>query len=105
MFFTNKSDERQGAFLLYERRVRQLTEKTFKNEWIENSQYRGPDYVLDHKVSIKECFDREVPIEVAAHVCNLQIVSKEYNLKKGSKSTMTADELIEEVADRDSGLF
>jgi len=105
MFFSNNSDLRRASFLLYEEKVRKLTEKNFKKEWIENKHLRGTDYVLDHKVSIKECFEREVPIEIASHICNLQIVSKEYNLRKGSKSTMSAEELIEEVANRDADLF
>jgi len=105
VLFKNEKEERQAAYLLYEKRVRQLTEKVFKREWFENKNIRGADYVLDHKVSIRECFENDIPIEWAAHECNLQIVSKHYNLQKGSRSSITIQELIEEMIQRDSDLL
>jgi len=104
MLFQNKTEERQAAFLLYEKKVRQHTEKVFKKEYIDNKKYRGQDYVLDHRVSIKECFEHALPIEFAAHLCNLEIVPKKYNLEKGSRCSITIEDLIAEIAQRESDL-
>jgi len=105
MLFKNQKEERQGAFLLYEKKVRQQTEKTFKREWIDNKEFRGKDFHLDHLLSIKDCFINNVPVEFAAHECNLQIVSKEHNQRKGRKSTITVSELFERITERESDIL
>ena len=105
MLFKNRKEEMDAAFLLYERKVRQQTEKTFKREWVDNKEFRGNECHLDHLLSIKECFENQVPVEFAAHECNLQIVSKEYNQRKGTKSSITVSELYERITERESDIL
>jgi hypothetical protein len=87
----------QACFLFYSNLVRKLTEKTFKKEYIENKLLRGKGWVLDHKLSIKECFEQGVPPNMASHVCNLEMMPEKENLSKGSKSSITFQELLEEI--------
>jgi hypothetical protein len=97
----NDNELERAAFLLYSEKVRRMTEKTFKREFVENRDLRGKGWHLDHKLSIKECFLNEVPPEMAAHICNLEMTPQEYNAKKGAKSTITFGELIEMVTEYD----
>jgi hypothetical protein len=97
----NNKDMERATLLLYSEKVRKLTEKTFKREFVDNRELRGNGWVLDHKLSIKECFLNDVPPEMAAHICNLEMVPTEYNAKKGAKSTITFGELIEMVTEFD----
>ena len=101
MFFKKLSDKEQkeAEFLLYSKQVRALTKSNLKTYVID--EYVDGDRVVDHKVSIKACFEAELPVYVASHPYNLQGVSSEYNLKKGSKSTMLPEELLEHVVDSD----
>jgi hypothetical protein len=102
MLFKNtkltKQEQERAEFLLYSDKVRKLTEKTFKHEYIDNKELRGKGYHLDHKLSIRSGYDQGVPPEMVAHVCNLEMVSSEYNASKGAKSTLTFEELIEMVS-------
>jgi hypothetical protein len=101
MLFNNKDIER-GKYLVYAETVRKLTEKTFKHNYIENKDKRKEGWHLDHKVSIKECYLNDIPPNIAADALNLQVVPPKYNLQKGSRSLMSAWELMEEVIERDS---
>lgn len=74
----------------YARKVRLLTESTYA-KYIETI---NPDnhprtlcgvengYQLDHIVSIRECFDSGISIEMCADVTNLQMIPWERNLQK-----------------------
>lgn len=95
----SNADQQRAEYLLYNEQVRKLTERTFKREFIDNKNLRGKGWSLDHRLSVKECFLNEVPVEMASHVCNLEMVPTEYNLSKGSKSTITFTELIELVTE------
>ena len=98
----SEKDYERGKYLVYAEEVRKLTEKTFRKEFIENSELRGYDWQLDHKVSVRDCYINEIPPGIAAHVCNLQMVPRGYNQHKGSRSSITASELIEEATSFDS---
>lgn len=99
--FFNKSEEERGAWLLYAEKVRKLTEHTFKREHFENKELRGKGYVLDHMLSVRHCYEEGVPPDMAAHVCNLAMVSTEYNSSKGRRSSITFTELIESITEYD----
>jgi hypothetical protein len=103
LFKMSKEEEERARFLLYSDKVRKLTEKTFKREFIENKELRGKDWVLDHKLSIKQCYLNGVPETMAAHICNLEMVPRKYNAQKGSRSNITFTELIEMVTDYEDG--
>lgn len=44
------------------------------------------DFVLDHKISIKTCFHKNISIEDAAHESNLRIIPYTWNSKKMSRN-------------------
>jgi len=98
----NDEDFKRAEFLLYEEKVRKLSNKTFRKEYFEQKGYRGKGLELDHKLSIKDGFDQDVPIETMAHPLNLRLITAKANKQKGSKSTVTFSELIEEISTRDS---
>lgn len=96
------NDLETAKYLLYEKKVRQLTEKTFRKEWITGKQLRGKGYVLDHRLSISDCYKNQVPVDIAAHHCNLEIITEEENRRKGKQSSITFSELIIEITENES---
>lgn len=83
-----------GTFDAYCRVVRRLTEITYKthqNILNPDNQLRvrskdGVDgYQLDHIVSVKLCFSKNVPAELCASLDNLQMLPRMDNAKKWSK--------------------
>ena len=102
--FSGKDLER-AKYLLYDEKVRKLSEQVFKREYLENKDLRGADWHLEHKLSVKECYENGVPIEMAAHICNLEVVPKSYNLQKGRKSSITFSELIEMVTEYEDNII
>jgi hypothetical protein len=99
VFFLNKNEEERGSWLVYSEKVRKLTEKTFRREWIEHSDLRGKGWSLDHKLSIRQCYDEGIPPDMASHLCNLEMVPSKYNSSKGSRSSITFTDLIEMVTE------
>lgn len=95
----------QAKLLWYSNEVRKYTEKTLKKEFLKDSNLRGQDFSVDHKLSIKECYDNDIPIFIAGHECNLEIITKMDNLIKGSKSSITPEELWEEYNQRENDLL
>jgi|TARA_B100001059_G_C17794817_1_gene562397 hypothetical protein len=91
-------------WLFYSYQVRNLTEKTIRREFLDNSNLRSKDFHCDHKLSILEGFKQGVPVEIMADICNLEIIPKTENLKKGSKSSITFNELLEEISQREYDL-
>jgi len=94
--------ENRGNWLLYQETVRRLTEKSIREEYLENVQHRSRQYHVDHLLSIREGFEQDVPPDLVAHICNLRVVHARDNLRKGQKSSLTFSELLEEITERDS---
>lgn len=103
MEFTQEQMER-AKYLLYRELVQKETEKNVKREYLEFSDLRSAYFHIDHRASIKECYNNEVPVEIAGHICNLEVLKKSENLCKGSKSSITIQELYEQCMQRDSDL-
>lgn len=89
----NRRDYDVRKFKGYAKEVRALSEQTY-NENIRKLNPHGfkrglagteGAYHLDHKIPIIECFKRGWPPEKAATVENLQLLSWEDNLSKGSQ--------------------
>jgi len=97
-----RSIEEQKEFLWYEHQVRKLSEKNYRKEYLDGKKYRGKGYELDHRMSIVECFEQEVPVECAGHICNLKLIPKQQNRSKGRYSELTFQELLDEIVERDS---
>jgi hypothetical protein len=91
----------RAKFLLYCENVRKLSEKNFRRYYVDNKELRGNEYHLDHKLSILEGFTKGIPEEIIADIANLEIIKKGDNLRKGSKSSITFDELLDIIVERD----
>jgi hypothetical protein len=79
--------------------VRYLTRFNFnKNlEKIENSKLKLNDskkFHIDHIYSISDGFINNIDYRIIASHHNLRVITKDENLKKGSKSDITSDELL-----------
>jgi hypothetical protein len=76
---------------LYSLRARLLT-GICHNRWF---PIYGSDFQLDHKYSIRWGYLNRVPLEVISNRNNLALVRKSYNLRKGSKCSISLSELWE----------
>ena len=76
---------------LYSLRARLLT-GIFRHRWF---PIYGSDFQLDHKYSIKRGYLNSVPLEVISNRSNLALVRTSYNLRKGSKCSISLSELWE----------
>lgn len=54
-------------------------------------------YAIDHIVSIKDCWENNLPVTIASNINNLQIIDSKANLKKGSSSSMSIEELLSKI--------
>ncbi|GAA4509157.1 hypothetical protein GCM10023172_42260 [Hymenobacter ginsengisoli] len=69
----------------YGRKVRSLTKQQPLDQ-VPGIELRGPDYHLDHTVSIVAAWEAGWTPEQCADVSNLQILPKQENLDKGTAS-------------------
>jgi hypothetical protein len=91
--------EKIKRFKIYNKKVRYLTRFNFnKNlEKIENSKLKLNDskkFHIDHIYSISDGFINNIDYRIIASHHNLRVITKDENLKKGSKSDITSDELL-----------
>ncbi len=83
--------EKQGEFKVYQTKVRALS-KTVDVSHLPNISKRGKtfgDYNVDHKYSVLQCFLDKVPIAVASSIHNLQCITREANLVKAEKCSIS----------------
>lgn len=52
-------------------------------------------YHVDHRLSILDAWNANLPAEIVNHPANLQILEAKTNSRKGSKSTITVEELLD----------
>lgn len=96
-----KHDYSREEFGGYSKEVRLLTNRVLRNypdmilgnENIDKISIDG--YHLDHRVSIVECFQNNIPIELAASPYNLEVIPAKENLRKNYKSSISIQELLE----------
>lgn len=92
-----KNDEDILNFNNFSKKVRRLTEKTFR----ENFDYlcieyiRGEEYHLDHIYSIYDGFRNNIDPGILSSICNLQIIPSIINKKKSTDSWITKEILLE----------
>lgn len=91
----------QPEFINYRNKVRSITNKNLKKyshlfENLDNLGRCGDEgkFQIDHKISIKEGFNSNLPAHLIGHPSNLQIIKWEDNLKKSTNSDITLDEFI-----------
>lgn len=100
-FLRTAKDQVDAEFLWYQREVRKLSEKNLKKNYLENKELRGNGHSLDHKISIKECFDSGLAPDVASDIANLEIIPIAHNSEKGRKSSLTIHELFKIISERE----
>jgi hypothetical protein len=94
-------DAERAKFLLYQEKVRKLSEKNFKKYYVENKDLRGGEYELDHRYSIHEGFRNDVPESIIADLCNLEVIPKSENRRKGSRCSIELQELLDQITDNE----
>jgi hypothetical protein len=67
----------------YARQVRQLTERQNLAQ-VPGIELRGPDYHLDHAVSVAAAWEAGWTPEQCADVANLQVLPRAENMRKGT---------------------
>jgi len=77
----------------YETSARELTDLKKKNIPLPNGSY-GQELNLDHTIPIKFGYDHNIPVSVICRDDNLQWITREDNLRKGSKLTEKATDLL-----------
>ena len=62
-----------------------------------NYTLRGAEYHLDHKLSVRECYDNGLSVDIASSIHNLHIIPAHENLAKWRYSYITVAELLDKV--------
>jgi hypothetical protein len=83
--------EQMKDFRHYARRVRARAQKWAKDQGYVLGQQT---YHVDHKLSVREAWLAGLSEEVVNHPYNLRILEAKANSSKGSKSTLTVDQLL-----------
>jgi hypothetical protein len=70
--------------------------RTRAQQWAKDQGYElgQQTYHVDHKFSLMECFKNNLPIDVANHPYNLQVISATDNSSKGMGCSITLEELL-----------
>ena len=94
--------KRLPVFKKYRKNVTKITNKQPLHE-LKNYDKRGKcgvdgAYQLDHKYSVLEGFKNDISPEIIGNIKNLEIISWEENALKGSKCSITIEELIDKIA-------
>lgn len=75
----------------YARAIRQRAQIWAKEQGYEIGRQT---YHVDHKLSILDAWNANLPAEIVNHPVNLQILEATANTSKGAKSTITVEELL-----------
>lgn len=90
----NFTPEQMKDFRHYARRVRVRAQKWAKSQGYVLGQKTCH---VDHKLSVRDAWIAGLPEEVVNHPFNLQILNAGANSSKGSKSSITIEELLREA--------
>lgn len=89
---TNKTD--------YEKYVRMVSKVTSKQpihllkDYELRMEFGGHAYNIDHNFSVSNGFRCSIPPYIIGHICNLQILTKEDNVRKNFKCWISKEELF-----------
>lgn len=83
--------EQMKDFRHYARRIRAQAQCWAKEQGYTLGQQT---WHVDHKLSILDAWNHKLPIEVVNHPTNLQIIDARMNSIKGSKSSITIEQLL-----------
>lgn len=82
----------------YRKDVINYTRKSYKEHSSQinpNNKKRGNGFELDHRFSITEGFNHNIPPEVVGHWTNLEVIDEKENASKWARSSITKDQLME----------
>lgn len=81
-------------FRHYARAIRQRAQL-----WATDNGYKlgHQTYHVDHKLSILDAWKLNLPAEIVNHPANLQVIEAKRNTSKGSKSSITVEQLYEMI--------
>ena len=67
--------------------------------WATDNGYKlgQQTYHVDHKLSILDAWKLNLPAEIVNHPVNLQVIEAKRNTSKGSKSSITVEQLYEMI--------
>ena len=86
--------EQMKDFRHYARRIRARAQKWAKEQGYVLGQQT---YHVDHKLSILDAWHAGWSAEIVNHPANLQILEAKQNSSKGSKSSITVEELLQKI--------
>ena len=86
--------EQMKDFRHYARRIRARAQKWAKEQGYVLGQQT---YHVDHKLSILDAWHAGLSAEIVNHPANLQILEAKQNSSKGSKSSITVEELLQKI--------
>lgn len=84
------TEEKKKDFRKYARACRSLSQLWAKDNGYEIGRHT---FHVDHKLSILDAFNAELPPSITSHPKNLRILESKKNSSKGSKSILTIEEL------------
>lgn len=92
------TDEIKQDFDRYSRLIRRRGARARK-KWALSLGYETGKFTnhIDHKLSVYDAWKAGLPEEIVNHPMNLQIVEYKDNLSKGSKSSITVEELLDKI--------
>lgn len=83
----------------YVNAVRKLTNENYRKYFyeIKNAKDRSRENHLDHKISIYFGFENNLPVEIIAHHCNLEVIPSSLNESKHTANSIRPNELYESI--------
>ena len=75
--------------------------RKFKDK-IPNIELRSIEFPIDHKYSVREAFENNVPIDIVSHYKNLEIITRSLNSTKRRNCSITLDELKKQICEEGS---
>ena len=102
LFYLRTDPIEMSRYKKYFITVQKETNRTlvkFSNK-IENIELRGNDYHLDHKYTIYDGFKNNVDPKIIGHWKNLEIITAIENSKKNKNSSITLNELLNQIGNK-----
>lgn len=89
----------KSLFRMYKTHVWTMTNKNYRTykDVVDPGGLRSREYHLDHMVSVREGFEKNVPPYIIADINNLIVIPAFDNLSKGKTSSQTLNELFSKI--------
>lgn len=85
----------------YARKCRRVAQ-----QWAKDNGYEigKQTYHIDHRLSLADAYNANLDVSVASHPANLRIIPAKENSRKGAKSEISLENLLEEIKRYDTVL-